>query len=401
VKPGARHIAQLTLGVWAALVVSAIGAGGESQQEILKTIIEKTRQREDAFDGFDWRMSIRHGTAGVEGEGGRRWVKSQGRWLWTGERQGAAGQEALSISAWDGRAYRRFTWEKGQAGRGAVWPTVSQPAGLEFECMLGLRFEWPRARLSEILEGDMGKLNEKYPGYTEFGYCDWEVTVKESEGDGGRKLQVVECAIKWPSGGRRVGRYSFAPDLGYACTAMEWRAYTNDECTFEVKYELSDFREVKEGFLFPFMLKSTGFSAEAGKEKAQEGFVEVKTLSLEMPGSFDEGLFTVNFPPGTSVQDGVMRMEYVVGAAPPMQLRDGISQDVEEVGETEEAGDVESTGENFTAEKDTGGSAERPAPEAPRAAADEGTDIGKWAVAAVIAAVVAIVIVLWRRKEHS
>jgi hypothetical protein len=393
----------------AALAVFQTAGAAESGQQSLQTIVEKTREREAMFDGFDWRMAVKQSNVGNEQEeiaGDVRYVKSRGRWFAGIEVQsGGPGAGTSAQFAFDGSFSREFTQERGQKPGGRIRKSGDDP-GQFIESVLGMRLQSTRASMSEILEGSADSLRKKYPDDSYLSNYDLDVAVKGEEVVAGRKCAVVDCVFKSKDNGETASatRLYFAPELGYACTAVESGGYLGDEWRASQRCEMSDFREVRGGFFFPFELKLASLYNEEGKESVPQDVMEIKTQTFDMPGSFNDTLFTIAFPPGTHVYDEIVGKDYVVGAAASDDVIKGVLERMDGAGDTADAEAVASTGEGTepaTAAVATAAPQEKAAQAEPAAGPiSRGRGAVLWGLLAG-AVVLVVVILLLRRKRRG
>jgi hypothetical protein len=142
---------------------------------------------------------------------------------------------------------------------------------------------------------------------------------------------------------------------------------------------------VKKGFLFPF---AVNVEAPPGGRVSS---LKVTTEKLDFPDTFDDSLFTFDFPPGTEITDEVLHLTYTAGRieVPEDELRQILAESPE----------APSTGSDIT-------TAETPPVAVARAQPIPSAPVGRWparllsflAVFALAIAAVAAVVAARRRK---
>ena len=184
-----------------------------------------------------------------------------------------------------------------------------------------------------------------------------------------------------------VERLYFAEDLNYACVRTEQGRVRGGELRMTSRWDFGDFEEVKPGLFVPFSSDSFRLRGDAEPVKT----TEYTLLSLAFPGSFDEGVFKLEFPDGTVVRDRIAAFSFTAGESP---LDD---EDLLFLDELPEAEVEIPAGEPVEPEAGT-------AAQAPPTAAEPGRDKGGsappafiWCVVAAIAASGAALVLLARR----
>ena len=148
---------------------------------------------------------------------------------------------------------------------------------------------------------------------------------------------------------------------------------------------MGDFREVKSGFYFPFA--ASGEAKYGGKS-----FLYKRTTEkLEFPESFDDGLFTFEFPAGTHVYDAFIDDEYTVGRVegvkPPVEGL--VGEEDEQLAAAPER--ASSSGETLSVQPTAEPAQERPQEKSRTA----GRTVALFLAGAII---VVVAIAVWRRR---
>lgn len=328
----------------AAVAVFLIGwafvgfVGAQEESAVMEILIEKAREREAVFDGLDLSYSGRAYSNPVlpvqmKADFSGRWVQSGERYRMDVAVEGKQGERDQSIDVTavsDGQTARNLFVQPEHTYGEIEKPSADEmrrdmptPGGMGITSI----FQTPGS-LSEMLEADVDKLNAKYGDSVVPPGSSVKSSVVGTETIGERECVVVLLAMRRHEGQpERVSRMYFAEDVNYSCVKFEL-GRARDE-GFEVRgaMTLDDFREVKEGLFVPFAGKAEGYTPNGVVQVTLELAVE----SFEFPASFDESLFTVEFPSGTQVHDQVAGVSYTAGEGPA--LDDVLEEVVEEVEE--------------------------------------------------------------------
>jgi outer membrane lipoprotein-sorting protein len=387
-----------------AALAAGVAFGAEADQDVLKVLAEKVREREAAFDGVQAEFT------GVGAIGGQPVGQLKGNWIKAGDKyrfQYDGTMQLLGVQykesntdVSDGEK-SRVMYDLGEGPRGVI----RRPEDMDYwkrardaspDCLGITRLGQMSGRLSEILSGDSKAFAAKY-GNDMFEGAELKVTARENETVGGRDCAVVECAQVRASDGKNVTyRLRFDGDLNYACVGIEVGEYKEGAFTVRGTVTMNDFREVKPGLWVPFSASLEGYSEEM---KAM-GTAEYRIEKLEFPAEFDESLFALEFPPGTVVYDAVVGAGFTMGGGifipPPLEgdagePGGGTEAQAEEIASSAEAPSVEPPA-----------AVEEPAVSAEPAA--EKNDGGKWLLAASLILGVIVVLAamaLLRKRTRS